>query len=102
LVCTGISISMVWIGIGIFISIGIGIGIVIHWQWYALPFHCLVWYGMHFDFLVLVWYALPFPCMVWIGNGMVWYGMVCIGNGNGTVCIVNRNCMHWKQQWYAL
>ena len=42
----------------------------------------------------MVWYALPCHFLVWYALAMVWYGMICIGNGNGMHCLAIV--------WYAL
>jgi hypothetical protein len=101
--CTGmVCIPFVWYAlvmvIDAMVCIGIGNGngsgmVCIDMSMHNIPYHTIA--------NALVWYA--FPCMVCIDNGTIWYGMVCIGIGNGNgncmVCIGNGMLwygMHWK------
>jgi hypothetical protein len=101
---------MAWYGI---VWYELELAIEMEMVWYALVCQCIPYNTIPYHTIAnaLVWYAFHFHCMVYTHNGMVRYGMECVGirnvNGNGMVhigmvcislygmvCIVNR--MHWK------
>jgi hypothetical protein len=100
---------------------GNGNGIHWQWKWYALVWYHMVcisngmrcqWYALEIVYHTIAnayhtmhtMVCISLPFMVCIGNGMVWYGMVCIGTGNenGMVPHALALAMEMEMIWYGL